>query len=168
MNASMTGAAKWHTRAAMAQRPSRGLLLIGAFKLVKAALLMGAGFGIWRLLHGQAAETIEAWIRQLRIDPHNALVHALVERVLGVDRRHLEALDAGTFIYAAVFAAEGVGLLRAKRWAEYLTLGVTVSFIPVEVFEVVEHASPTKAVLTMVNVGIVIYLVRQIRQQRAR
>jgi uncharacterized membrane protein (DUF2068 family) len=151
----------------MAQRHDRGLVAIGSFKLVKAALLVAVGLGLLRLLRvDDAAYTLETWIEHLRIDPQNRLIHGLARRLLGVDPHRLEAIDAGTFLYAGVFATEGIGLLLGKRWAEYLTLAVTVSFIPVELFEVVKHASVPKAAVTAVNVCIAIYLARLLRRQR--
>jgi len=146
----------------------RGLVLIGSFKIVKALLLAGAAIGLWRLLHRDVAATIAAWTEHLRIDPDNAIAHRLVERLLGIDRRTLKAIDAGTFLYAAVFATEGVGLLLGKRWAEYFTLGVTISFIPIEVFEVVKHASVMKAIVTVINIAIAVYLVLRIRRSRQK
>src|SRR4051812_20091407 len=46
-----------------------------------------------------------------------------------------------------------------RRWAEWLTVVVTSSFIPVEVYEMVEHFSAGKVVALTVNVAIVVHLV---------
>jgi uncharacterized membrane protein (DUF2068 family) len=73
----------------------------------------------------------------------------------------------GTLLYAIVFAIEGVGLLLEKTWAEYLTTAVTVSFLPIEVYELVEHPSVTKALLVLINGAVVVYLALQIRRRRA-
>jgi uncharacterized membrane protein (DUF2068 family) len=72
----------------------------------------------------------------------------------GVARR----LAVASLCYAAVFLVEGVGLLKKRRWAEWLTVGVTASFIPLEIYEVVQHLSAGKIAALILNVGIVIYL----------
>jgi uncharacterized membrane protein (DUF2068 family) len=146
----------------------RGLRFIGIFKLAKATLLVAMGLGLLTFLHRETSVAAVAAIEHLRLDPHDAFVHRLLARALGISRRQLAAIDAGAFLYAAVFATEGVGLLRAKRWAEYFTLAVTASFVPIEIYEVYEHASVLKAALTLLNVLIALYLARALRRTRKR
>lgn len=69
----------------------------------------------------------------------------------------------GTFLYAGLFAAEGVGLLLRKRWAEYFTIVTTTGLIPLEIFELAGHFTVTKLVVAFVNVLIVWYLVSRVR-----
>jgi uncharacterized membrane protein (DUF2068 family) len=153
---------------AMQAPRNRGLLLIGLFKLAKATILFALGLGLLSFLHRDTASSAVAAIEHLRLGPHNAFVHWVLKRSLGLHRRQLAAIDAGAFLYAAVFATEGVGLLRAKRWAEYFTLVVTTSFVPIEIYEVYKHASVLKAVLTLLNVLIALYLARELRRTRNR
>ncbi len=79
----------------------------------------------------------------------------------------MRRLGVGTLVYAAVFGIEGVGLLLGKSWAEYMTTGVTISFLPIEAYELIVHPSGTKALVTLINVAVVIYLVLEIRRRRA-
>ncbi len=144
----------------------RGLVVIGVFKLFKATLLLVVALGVLQLVRHDVADTLARWVAVLRVDPNNRLVHRAVARVLGIDHRHLQEIDAGTFLYAAVFVTEGIGLLRGKRWAEYLTVAITLSFVPVEVFELVEHPSAAKAVTVALNVAIAAYLVRQLKKDQ--
>jgi uncharacterized membrane protein (DUF2068 family) len=150
----------------VAARRDKGLILIGLFKLAKAALLTCVGVLLLLQLRGDGAHAMVVLARHLRVDPNNALIHGLLARLFGLDRRKLEALSLGTFVYAAVFAIEGTGLLLAKTWAEYVTTVVTISFIPIEVYEFIEHASAIKAAAIAVNVAVVIYLVRQLARRR--
>ena len=62
-----------------------------------------------------------------------------------------------------IFVTEGIGLFFKQRWAEYLTVGVTASFIPVEIIESIRHFGPLKLVLLAVNLLIVASLVRILR-----
>src|SRR3954447_16188148 len=61
-------AARASTSSAMAKRSNRVLLLIGVMKLVKAALLMGAGLVALKLVRGDPGEIIERWAAHLRFD----------------------------------------------------------------------------------------------------
>jgi uncharacterized membrane protein (DUF2068 family) len=71
-------------------------------------------------------------------------------------RLHLFAGIA--LVYAFVEGVEAVGLWYAKRWAEYLTLIVTASLLPVEVYELSEHATPFKVIAFVLNIAVVAYL----------
>ena len=85
------------------------------------------------------------------------LTHRIDELfTLRSSRLHLFAAIA--LVYALVEGVEAVGLWYAKRWAEYLTLIVTASLLPVEVYELSEHATPFKILALIVNVAVVAYL----------
>lgn len=141
------------------------LILIGVFKLVKALLLVAVGIGAIRLLHRDLAGVVTHWVQVLRVDPDNRYLHGLLEKIFRVTPRQLKELSVGTFLYAGMFATEGVGLLLRKRWAEYFTIVTTGLFIPVELFEMVRHFTMTRLVVGIVNGLIVIYLVRRVRSE---
>ncbi len=48
-----------------------GLRLIAAFKLLKALLLIGVGFGALRLIHADVSVLATSWADRLNIDPQN-------------------------------------------------------------------------------------------------
>jgi uncharacterized membrane protein (DUF2068 family) len=151
----------------MAPETHRGLLLIGALKLVKALGLFIVGLGLLSLLHRNAAELVDQVVGFFRLDVHARLIERLLAKLAGIDHRTMRRLGVGTLLYAIVFAVEGIGLLLGKTWAEYMTTGVTVSFLPVEAYELVEHPSAMKALLMLMNLAVVLYLVQQIRRRRA-
>jgi uncharacterized membrane protein (DUF2068 family) len=61
-------------------------------------------------------------------------------------------------LFAVVEGVEAVGLWYAKRWAEYLTLIVTASLLPLEIYEIAHKTSPFKILAFVVNVAVVGYL----------
>ena len=141
------------------------LVLIGVFKLFKALLLIVVGIGALKFLHKDVVSTVEHWVQVLRVDPDNRLVHGLLERIFRLTPHQLKELSVGTFLYAGLFATEGIGLLLHKRWAEYFTIVTTSGLIPLEIYEMVRHFSVTKLVVTVVNVIIVVYLVARVRSR---
>ncbi len=152
----------------MAHESRRGLQAIGVLKLLKALGLLVLGIGVLSLQHRDAEGTVRQWIEFLRVDSHGRLVDHLLEKVAGISPRTLHRLGVGTLLYAAVFATEGVGLLLAKPWAEYMTTIVTLSFLPIEVYELIKHPSVVKALVLLINLAVVIYLVLEIRRRRAQ
>jgi uncharacterized membrane protein (DUF2068 family) len=145
---------------------SNTLLLIGLFKLFKGFTLLVVAFGALRFLHHDLSQSIEHWIKVLRIDPENHYVNAVMARALNINPKQLKELSIGTFFYAAVFLTEGTGLLLRKRWAEYFTIISTGALIPLEVYEIVKHVTPIKIAVMLLNVAIVVYLVLRLRNER--
>jgi len=71
---------------------------------------------------------------------------------------HLHLLGAVLLAYGAVEGVEAVGLWYQRRWAEYLTFIVTTSLLPLEIYEIVNRATPFKILAFVINVVVVIYL----------
>ena len=144
----------------------RGLLLIGALKLLKALALFLVGVGLLSLLHRDAAAVVRHLVEAFGLDVHAHSIERLLAKVAGINPHTMRRLGIGTLLYAAVFAVEGTGLLLHKTWAEYLTATVTFSLLPIEVYELISHPSVLKTLLTLINVAVVIYLALQIRRRR--
>ena len=154
----------------MAKRRShgRGLRLIAAFKLLKGLALLALGIGALKLLHKDVAAVVEHWINIFQVDPHSHYIQLLLAKLSIVDDRRLKELSVGTFIYSAIFLAEGVGLALGKRWAEYLTIVTTASLLPLEVYELVKHVGIGKGVALVINLGVVAYLIFELRRYPKR
>ncbi len=142
----------------------RWLIAIGLFKLAKGAALLLLAFGLLSLLHKDVAAAAEHWVRLLRVDPDNRLIHSLLVRIFNVTPKQLREFSVGSFLYSAIFLTEGVGLLGRRHWAEYMALISTGLFIPVEAFELSLHFTLVKLAVTLVNFGIVWYLAAGIRR----
>ena len=140
-------------------------MLIGAFKLVKGLLLVAVGIGALGLLHRDIAAALAPLVAHLHIDPESRYLGRALAAVVALDDRALKRISAGTFFYAALLLTEGVGLLLRRRWAEYFTVLVTGSFIPLELYELTRRATVTRLLLIAVNVAVVWYLVHHVRRR---
>jgi len=138
--------------------------LIALFKLVKALLLIAIGIGALSLRHNHDG-AIGTWLHAVLFDPHGKLFHEAVEKISGLDTRQLAGIAIGSLVYAAVFVVEGVGLMLRRAWAEVMTAIITTSFLPLEIYELVEHRSWPKIGVIVVNALIVVYLVRRLRRE---
>jgi uncharacterized membrane protein (DUF2068 family) len=141
------------------------LPVIGVFKLLKGLLILAVALGALHLAHGNGADVLERWTRQLHIDPDGRHVGRAVQRILALDERHLRALSAGMFVYAGVFMVEGVGLIAGRRWAEWFTVVVTASFVPLEIYEIARHPGAIRIATLAVNLAIVAYLVARLERR---
>jgi uncharacterized membrane protein (DUF2068 family) len=139
--------------------------LIALLKLAKAVLLIAVGVGALSIHHGEPRNWISDWVHAIAVDPHGKYVNRLLAKIGSLDAHQLREIGIGSLLYAAVFLVEGVGLMLRKVWAELLTVIVTTSFIPLEIYELVEHKSWAKVVVIMVNALVVAYLLRRLRRE---
>jgi len=124
--------------------------------------------GAQRLLHRDIQATIIHWARAVRVDPDDHILQRIMERVARINPQQIKAISLGLFLYAGLFASEGVGLLLKRRWAEYMTVISTALLLPLEILEVIRHPHLGRVVVLIANVVIVIYLVVQLRRTRRR
>lgn len=150
----------------MKSSDDRLIRLIALFKLVKAGLLIALGLGAFHLLHRDMARVIEGWIEALRLDPGNRFLDAVLARASHVNPDQIKRIGVGSFIYAGLFLTEGVGLWLRKRWAEWFTVIITSSLVPVEIYEIYKHPSGVKVGVLTINIAIVAYLIHHVRRQR--
>ncbi len=137
----------------------RGLLAIAIFKMAKSAFFFCVGMGAIHFLHKDLGDAALRLARILRFDPEHKLVALALEKIDLVDAHRLRQIGIGTFAYSALALTEGIGLLLERTWAEYLTLILTISFLPWEMYELVRHATWMKGVLFGFNLAILGYLV---------
>jgi uncharacterized membrane protein (DUF2068 family) len=149
------------------QSNSRWLLLIAAFKLLKAAALLAAGIGALHLLRKDQGQELARWVAMLQLAPGKRFLGKALEKLPMLDARKLEEISAATFVYAGLFLTEGIGLALRKRWGEYFTIVVTGSFLPLELWEVFRRVTVPRLAALLVNVAIVVYLVREVRRPRS-
>jgi uncharacterized membrane protein (DUF2068 family) len=132
---------------------------IGVLKLVKTVSLAAIGIASLVARPWRIATTVERGIAWMGALPGRETLHHAATKLWSLDGGEAKRLAAGTLAYAAVFAVEGVGLVRRKRWAEWLTVVVTASFIPIEIYELVRQFSAGKVAALVLNVAIVAYLI---------
>jgi uncharacterized membrane protein (DUF2068 family) len=141
--------------------------LIAVFKFVKAGLLIALGVGVFRLVHKDLGSVIEHWCEAMRLDPGSHFVNLALEKAAHVSPEQVKKLGLGSFLYAGLFLAEGTGLWLRKRWGEWLTVIITSSLVPVEIYEIYRRPSYVKVVVLALNVAIVVYLIYHIRSPRS-
>jgi uncharacterized membrane protein (DUF2068 family) len=146
----------------------RGLLLIGLFKLVKAIFFFGIGVGAIHLLHRDLEDEVMRLALKFRFDPESRFVSLLLNKVDLIDAHRLRQISVATFGYSALALTEGVGLLLEKVWAEYLTLILTISFLPWELFELARRPDWFRVSLLLINLAVLWYLIWLLQRKKLR
>lgn len=150
------------TRLEMKQSDTGLLRLIAVFKLLKVCALIVAGVTALRLVHADIGTVLETWVLKLGLDPGSSLLNHAIQRVCEIPQDKIWQLGAVSFIYAALFAIEGIGLWFAKRWAEWFTVIITGSLIPFELYESVNRPTAIRITVFVINIAVVAYLIHRI------
>jgi uncharacterized membrane protein (DUF2068 family) len=144
----------------------RWIFVIGAFKLLQALLFVLLGIGALRLLHADLPAMTEHFIVDImRFNPEGHFVKVVLDRVELIDPHRLRQISVVIFGIAALDTIEGVGLMMEKAWAEFVTLILTASFLPWELFELARRVTAIKLGLTAINIAVLLYLVFYVKMR---
>ncbi len=158
-----------HGGTSVQEQPSlhdNGLLLIGIFKLAKSLFFFCIGIGAIHLLHKDLSDEVMRLAAALRFDPESRVVALVMDKVDLIDAQRLREIGFATFAYSALALTEGIGLLLAKVWAEYLTLILTISFLPWELYELIRRPTWVRLGLLVINLLVLWYLVWLLKRKR--
>jgi uncharacterized membrane protein (DUF2068 family) len=146
-------------------RHNRWLDLIAAYKVLQALLFVAIGIGALHLLHQDVDDVLAQIADHLRFNPESRFVNFVLDKASLLDDPLLRRIGALAFFYASIGLAEGIGLYLEQAWAEYLTLFITGSFLPWEVFEVIRRVTWRRTSLLVINLLVFIYLLNLVVQR---
>lgn len=150
--------------AEQARKPRFGVLrTIALYKIVKVLLLLAVAYGELRLRDASLVAKLLSWAEAKPYGLEHRVVSWFVQLFSGMSASRVTTLRMVTLAYAAVFAVEGIGLWMEKRWAEWLTVAVTSSLIPLEIWEMFHRPTWGKLAILLGNTIIVAYLVWHVR-----
>ena len=130
-------------------------------RIVKSTVLVALGIGLLVARHNGWLDYWVDWAEnQLNLNVGRSIILQLLLRLLVYvgGFNHITLLTVSAIAYAALEAAEGVGLAMRRRWAEYLTVIATGVLIPYEAYEVIRHPTLFKVGALLLNLAVVGYL----------
>jgi len=148
------------------QQHNKLLILIAAYKGLQALLFVGVGIGAFRLLHQDLDDLLSQVALALRFNPESHFINFLLDKAALVNDPMLRKIGAVAFSYAALSLAEGIGLYLEKAWGELLTLAITASFLPWEIFEIFRRLTWVRVGLLIINVLVFLYLMKLVASRK--
>ena len=145
---------------------NRWLLLIAVYKGLLTLFFVALGVGVLHLRHKDIDDVISNIGEWLRFSPESKFVNFLYDRASLINDPLLRRLGILAFSYAGLSLAEGIGLYLEKAWGEYMTLIITASFLPWEVFEVFHRLTWIRVGLLVVNFLVFIYLLKVVMNRK--
>lgn len=155
---------------AKSRHHNKWLVLIAAYKLFQAMLIALIGLGARHLVGKDVGDELSALADHLRFNPESHLVNFILDKAALVSDPILRRIGLVAFSFATISAVEGIGLYFEKIWAEYLTLAITASFLPWELFEIFRRLTLIRVSLLAVNLLVFFYLLQlvavRVKQRR--
>jgi uncharacterized membrane protein (DUF2068 family) len=148
----------WTTEMTIHRPSVVGLRTVAALEAAKGLLVMATGFGLLSLLHHDVQGAAESVVRHLHLNPARYYPRVFLEAAAHVTDRRLWLLAAGAVAYAAVRGVEAYGLWRVRAWAQWFAILSGGLYLPVEIFALVSHATALRAIIFLINVGVVGYV----------
>jgi uncharacterized membrane protein (DUF2068 family) len=160
----MTGTAVQQAR--QTKQHNKLLILIAVYKSLQALLFVAVGIGALRLLHQDVGDVFDNLREALHFSPESRLVNFILDKASLIDDPMLRRIGAVAFSYAALSFAEGIGLYLEKAWGELLTLIITASFLPWEIFEVAHSLTWLRVGLLLINTLVLLYLLKVVASRK--
>jgi uncharacterized membrane protein (DUF2068 family) len=135
-------------------------MLIALFKFAQALLFIAIGVGARRLLHKDIADELYTLADRLHFNPEWRVVDFIFGKAALINDPLLRRIGFAAFCYAGLGIAEGVGLYLEQAWGEFLTILITASFLPWELFEVFRRVTWFRISLLTINVLVFLYLLK--------
>jgi len=140
------------------------IVAIGSFKLAKSAGLLALGIALVYYRNKNLGEVASRWITNVWLG--RSYVDAVLVKLSFLNKEKIDEFAIGSFFYSALLFVEGVGLCLRKRWAEFLTVGITASLLPFEFYELYQRVTISGVVISALNLAIVVYLILRLFRNR--
>ena len=129
-------------------------------RIAKAVVLIGGGIAILMLSEHDALRSFaENAQHQLQLSAGLSLWQRGFDHVLALFSSHPDSVALAAVAYGALELVEAAGLVRRRRWAEYLVFVATIAFLPLEVHALVHGVTPLRVIALLLNIAIAAYLV---------
>ena len=149
------------------------LYAIIIIKLLKGALFVTLAIVMYTLSDNDLPAELKHLLQQLRLNPERRFWVDLAVQLGQLTESKVLWAAAGTLVYSLFSLVEGVGLIFRVSWAGWLAIGESAFFIPIEIYDLVQEATPAQPhfghmamilVILAVNVVIVWYLLKNRRR----
>jgi len=140
------------------------LYAIIAIKFLKGVSLLLLAFGVYRLAGHDLLKDFHALLDLANLDPERQFFIDLAARINEITPANIYWVAAGTAFYSLFSLVEATGLWLRISWVGWMTIGESIFFIPIEVYELIRQFSFGIAGILALNILIVWYLL-QIRKR---
>jgi uncharacterized membrane protein (DUF2068 family) len=140
-----------------------GIRLIVLYKTVKAVAELVLAIVLMALAASGEIETLRRFALELRENLASRWSLLLGRALVALaSPRGIHLAELGLVLDGIVSGFEGFSLARGYRWGPWLVLIATATPLPLEIFGIAQTPRPSRIVLAIVNLAVVVYLARDL------
>lgn len=141
--------------------------MIASGKGVRAVAVLEASKGMLALLvaiglHAYAGQNLSAlatqWMTHLHLNPASHYPGIFISAVSAVSPSSLTLMAIGAAAYTLIRFIEAYGLWHNLRWTQWFALVSGAIYLPLELYEVVNHFNLMSVVVLIINLLVVGYM----------
>ena len=126
-------------RTVAARRVAPTLYLIIADKLFKGLLSLLLAFSFYKMTGVNLSGLFDRFVLWMHLDPENRFLTDIGNLIDEITPANMRWIAMGTLLYSLLSLVEGVGLAFRARWANWLAIGESAFFIPIEIYELLHR-----------------------------
>ncbi|MBB1317002.1 DUF2127 domain-containing protein [Shewanella sp. SR43-4] len=141
--------------------------MIASGKGVRAVAVLEASKGMLALLvaiglHAYAGQNLSAlatqWMTHLHLNPASHYPGIFISAVSALSSSSLTLMAIGAAAYTLIRFIEAYGLWHNLRWTQWFALVSGAIYLPLELYEVVNHFNLMSVVVLIINLLVVGYM----------
>ncbi len=138
----------------------QGLRAVALVEAAKGVLALAVAFALIALLRKDLdlQEYALHFLGVIHIAPDRRIAGALLDAAGKVMDWNWVTIAGITLVYSSLRFVEAYGLWRVRIWAEWLAIISGSIYIPMEVYELIERATPVRWTLLFINILVVLYI----------
>jgi len=134
------------------------LRAVASFELAKGLVVLLAGCSVLFLVHKDAGDVADTFLRMLHISPDHHFAQAFLTWADNLTDSKLWAVAGVAAVYAILRFVEAYGLWKARAWAEWIALISGAMYLPYEIYKLVQHVTPLHVGVLIVNLAVVLFM----------
>jgi uncharacterized membrane protein (DUF2068 family) len=143
-----------------------GIRAIAIYEAIKGLIGLIAGFGLLSLINRDIVDFAEDLVGFLHLNSEGRLAHRIVETITKLNPSNIKIFFVIALVYATKQLVEAYGLWRLRAWAEWIAIFSGLIYIPVEIYELIQKPTFTRAAILIFNIAIVVYLYSFRKEQK--
>ena len=140
--------------------------VIAVGRLIYGLMLLVAGLTIFNLGGKNLSAELSRFLTKWHFDAHVHYIHWLLQKAATISPSLLFLLTVANFLYAALAFIESAGLIFGKRWAYWLVIVDTASFIPIETYQLCRQFGWINFVLLLYYLATTVYLLWALKRTK--
>jgi uncharacterized membrane protein (DUF2068 family) len=142
--------------------------VIALGRFIYGLFLVAAGLAIFNLLGKNLSAELSGLLTKWHVDTHLYYVQWLMQKASTASPNLLILLTVANFLYAALAFIESAGLVFGWRWAYWLVIVDTASFIPIETYQLCQQFGWFNLILLLYYFATTIYLLLELKRTRGK